>query len=393
MSLTPRQLLLILALFVLTRAALVGVGAFANVRLPANEGEEFTHLLDGGPALDMWYRWDAGFYATIATEGYDWWNERQPSGDMAFLPLYPAAINLFMRATGCGFTPYLSTCATVGGVIVSNLALLLAGVLLFDVIMRRKPTERAASVAWFALLLLFITPNSIFLSGVYTESTFLLLVILTFWLLERQRFAFAVLCACMAALTRSVGVALVPALLWWVWEWHRAQNSSLVTFLKDWRTYAAALPALVFGGYIIFAGLTAGDLRAYFSSYEVVWARDVTQAPWDTLLRYFSGETVSWYGWSLSWLDLAAFLGWLGLAVVVFRQSRTWGIFALFAVLIPFASGTLVAMPRFGAVIFPFYIVAAMWSNTRWKQALVILGSLALWAFFISRFVTWHWIA
>src|SRR3954447_7463670 len=90
--LTRRDLLLLVLAFLITRAAITTAGVVALKRLPSNGSSEFTHLLDTGalsPALDMWYRWDAGFYATIATYGYDWINERKPADDMAFLPVYP----------------------------------------------------------------------------------------------------------------------------------------------------------------------------------------------------------------------------------------------------------------------------------------------------------------
>ena len=170
---TRRDLLLLILAFVITRAALVGAGVIALRYYPPNEGAEFTHLIDGGAALDLWYRWDAGFYATIATDGYDWLNTRQPADDMAFLPLYPLAVHLVsgMTPTGCLASPYLSTCATVGGLVVSNAALLIALLLLFDLARRRY----GKSTAWRVALLLLVSPISIFLSGVYTEATFLLL--------------------------------------------------------------------------------------------------------------------------------------------------------------------------------------------------------------------------
>src|SRR5215813_2296678 len=129
-SLTRRIALAIIALFVITRLLLVGVGVFSVTRLPMREGDEFKHLLDGGPALDMWYRFDAGFFMTIATYGYGWQNTGQPSDDMGFLPLYPLATRAAMYAigwqpgNGCAFSPYMSTCASIGGIIVSEIALL-----------------------------------------------------------------------------------------------------------------------------------------------------------------------------------------------------------------------------------------------------------------------------
>jgi hypothetical protein len=382
-------ILFVVGLFLLTRLALVGAGAVMNTVLPQNEGAEFTHLLDGGAALDMWYRWDAGFYATIATEGYDWRNTGELTGDMAFLPLYPLLVRGVMDISGCGYSPYLSTCATVSGLVVSNLALLAAAWLLYDLVQRRHDH----STAQRAVLLLLISPSAIFFSGVYTESLFLLWVVLAFWALERRRFGVAVLAACLAALTRSVGIALYPVLLWHAWQLVRQNGRSWRQLFRSWQFYAAHLPLLVFGGYIFYAGLTVGDPLAYFRSYQLVWERDITRSPLDTLLVYFSGADVSLYGAPLSWIDLAAFVASIAFAVAALRYDRAWGLFALAAALIPFASGTLSAMPRFAAVIFPIYMLLALWTRNRWRLLAVSALSIALALFFVARFVTWRWIA
>jgi hypothetical protein len=50
-------------------------------------------------------------------------------------------------------------------------------------------------------------------------------------------------------------------------------------------------------------------------------------------------------------------------------------------------------MPRFGAVLFPFYLLLAAWADRWWKQALLYGASVALALLFITRFVTWRWIA
>jgi len=380
-ALNRRRVVLIVVAFALSRLLLVATGVAANTLLPANEGEEFTHLLDGGPALDMWYRWDAGFYATIATYGYDWWNEGHPADDMAFLPLYPLAVRAVMSITGCGYTPYLSTCATVSGLVVSNAALLAATLLLFNL----TYGTFGPGAAWRALTLLLVSPASIFLSGVYTEATFLLLSLIVFSALERNRFGPAVLAAALACLTRSVGIALVPALLWHAWR-SSGEGGRVI------RLGLALVPGLVFAAYILGAGLWVGDPLAYFHTYETTWERPAGGFI-GAFTAYFSGEAVSWFGWRLSWLDLLATLGFLALALLVLRRRVAWGLYALGAIIVPVLSGTLVAMPRFGLVVFPFYVEAGARATRIWQQILLIALSLALMALFTARFVTWRWIA
>ncbi len=377
-----RDLLLLCAAFALTRVLIVVIGVLSMSYLDSTQGEEYTHLLDGGPALDMWYRWDAGFYATIAIEGYDWVNEGQPTGDMAFFPLYPMLIHAVsgLTPTGCALSPYLSTCATLGGLLVSNVALFAATVVLFDLVRRRF--DRAT--AWRAALLLLVSPISIFLSGVYTEALFLLLTLLTFWLIARRWFLVAILVATLACLTRSVGVALYPALIYIAWQ--SPPNQRILRLLL------AQIPLLIFAVYIFGAGLSVGDPFAYFGAYEQVWGRTAGN-PVQAFTVYFSGVDVALFGWHPAWLDLILTLVFLALAALVWRKDRAWGLFALFALLIPIASGTLSAMPRYGAVIFPLYIVLALYARQIWS-ALVIYGtSIGLMLLTISRFVTWKWIA
>ncbi|MBL8157719.1 MAG: hypothetical protein JNM70_26455, partial [Anaerolineae bacterium] len=67
-----RDAALLALLFAASRAALALFGVVALAVLPMNQRPDFTHLRDGGAGLDMWYRWDATFYTTIATYGYEW---------------------------------------------------------------------------------------------------------------------------------------------------------------------------------------------------------------------------------------------------------------------------------------------------------------------------------
>lgn len=377
-----RDLLLLLAAFAVTRLLIVVIGVLSTTYLDSTQGEEYTHLLDGGPALDMWYRWDAGFYATIAIEGYDWVNEQQPTGDMAFFPLYPGLIHFVsgLTPTGCALSPYLSTCATLGGLLVSNLAMFAATVVLFDLVRRRF--DRAT--AWRAAVLLLVSPISIFLSGVYTEALFLLLSLLTFWLILRRWFLVAIVVATLACLTRSVGVALYPALIYIAWQSPPEQ--------RVLRLLLAQIPLLIFVSYIFGAGLYVGDALAYFGAYERVWGRTAGN-PIEAFTIYLSGVDVALFGWHPAWLDLILTLIYLALAALVWRKDRAWGLFALFALLIPIASGTLSAMPRYGAVLFPLYIVLALYARQIWSALVIYGASVGLALLTISRFVTWKWIA
>ena len=215
--LTRRDLLLLILAFLITRAAITAAGVLALKVLPSNEGSEFTHLLDGGRGAGYVVSLGCGLLHVDCHLRLRLAQRAQPADDMAFLPLYPLAIHLVsgMTPTGCLASPYLSTCATVGGLVVSNAALLTRDA---SAVRSGAGGISAKRAAWRAALLLLVSPISIFLSGAYTEALFLLLSLLTFWLLERDRFGLAVLAAALACLTRSVGVALFLPLLWVAWN-------------------------------------------------------------------------------------------------------------------------------------------------------------------------------
>jgi hypothetical protein len=286
------------------------------------------------------------------------------------------------RSASSALSPYLSTCTTIGGLFISNAALLVALLLLFDLTQRYF----GGAVAWRAALLLLVSPISIYLSGVYTESLFLLLSILTFWLLARDRFVLTVIATAFACMTRSVGVALFLPLLWYAWNGGKT--------LRPYRVILAFVPLLLFGGYILLIGTTVGDPLAFFKSFSMTWGR-TAGTPVQAFTVYFSGQPVSLFGWSPAWLDLVMTIFYLALAVILLRDEKTrlWGVFAVAAVLIPIASGSLLSMPRYCAVIFPLYILLAKWADRWYRQAGVYGAAAALALFFLARFVTWRWIA
>ena len=363
-------------IFLVTRLVLVLIAIASMAYVPMITGKEYKRL-DASPVLDMWFRWDAGFYTTIAQQGHEWLAYARPSADMVFLPLYPLAIRAANRLSGC--TEYY--CSTLNGLIISNIALLASVHVLFDLTKHYV----GKSTAWRSVLLLMLSPISIFRSGVYTESLFLLLSLCVFYALHRKRFHLAVLAASLACVTRTVGIALTfPLLLYARSEAGRSRVRELVF---------AHIPIVVFGAYVLSAGLATGDPLAYLKANSAFWNRSVAGAPWMVFLRYFADEDVSFWGWKLSWIDLLFTVFCLSLAVITLRRYPSFGAFALGTVAIPVAGGTLVAMPRYGAVAFPFYVVIAQWADRKWRQILVYSISICCLTLFTARFVTWHWIA
>ena len=368
---------------------LVVLGLLTLTYVPAKEAEGFTHL-ESSPILDMWYRWDAGFYTAISLYGYHWQVHHYADADTAFMPFYPMLIRGANRLIigcvdqGCTSSWLLKCegreCATISGLLISNVALMASIFILFSLTCERFGKTTAYRASW----LLMLSPISVFLSGIYTESTFLLLTLLVFYAISKNKFALALIPAGFASITRTVGIAMTLPLLLYALG---LSGTKRVVYAG-----LSLLPVFIFIGYISYIGKAAGDPLAYFHSNTQLWDRTIS-GPWEILTAYIGDQpTMFWGGWP-AWIDLIFAVFWLVVAYITLKEDISWGLFSLAGISIPAISGILVGMPRFGAVLFPFYIVIAKRLDRVITQVLGYSISAACGALFLVRFVSWRFIA
>ena len=195
-----------LRMFLWTRAAIWLVAVVAVVgfdgALNARRGEwDSARLHDLGAVVDVWARWDSDWFLKIAEHGYSW-----PSSTPAFFPLYPLLV------AGLGWV--LAGHTVLAGVVVS----LAAGAAAFGLLYRLTLDHLGEDVARRTVVFLALAPTSLFFGAVYSESLFLLLTVAAFLVAERGRFWQAGALGGLALLTRSAGVALLPALVLLAWR-------------------------------------------------------------------------------------------------------------------------------------------------------------------------------
>jgi Gpi18-like mannosyltransferase len=209
------------------------------------------------PFLDLFSRWDGEYYADISMNGYS--HTVQPRWE--FFPLYPTLMGSLGRSLSIAFRLPLETTVYAAGFAISN-AIFFVSVYLFFVLSRRVAGN--VETAKESTLLLAIYPASVFLSAVYSESLFLVLLICSFlrWFerkpIESGIFGF------LATLTRPVGIFLIVPYLC-----EAVSNSSL---RKQSRTY---LPiAMVAVAYLCFMGYSqfmTGTPFANFAAEKLYW--------------------------------------------------------------------------------------------------------------------------
>jgi hypothetical protein len=187
---------------VIALALFVFVAFFANADLPLPYHEEVKPADYSGPSvLEGWVRFDAGWYRSIAEDGYYFRGDDEQSS-VAFFPVYPLVMRAFHSVFGGD---------TAAWGIFITLASGLAVALLFYRWCVPRLGERRARYALAALLL---WPYGWYLFGaVYADALFIALVIGAFVSLERDRVVLATVLGAIATASRPVGFAVVIGLL------------------------------------------------------------------------------------------------------------------------------------------------------------------------------------
>ncbi len=218
MAISQRWFMAPLVAFAVTRIIIFTAGYLAEIALPGNEGPAFLARA-GNLLLDLWARFDSGFYLGIIDKGYAF----DASGGMsnvAFFPIYPLLANL---------TNLVVRDTVFASIIVSNLCLLGALLYLY------KLTELEfgdAGTAQRAVFYIAAFPTAFFFSAVYTESAFLLFSVATMYYARRHQWLMAGLMGMITSAThrwcghgRHRGAGVVARA--WLDDQHDAASGSL----------------------------------------------------------------------------------------------------------------------------------------------------------------------
>ena len=307
-------------------------------------------------AFGAWERFDALWFLRIAEGGY-----RLRDGSAAFFPLFPLAIR--------GLSFVLGGHPFAAATIVSNAAFW-GGLVVTYLLTTSELSERTARTT---VLLMCVFPTAHFFLMPYSESLFLLFSVTAFWGARRRRWWVAGAAGALAALTRSIGVVIAPALVL------EALHQRVERRGPAWPGFLAA--AATGCGLLVYLGswgFRAGEWLAPVT-FQANWERTFSW-PWVTLwdgtgdaFRYL-GEINGGY-WLLDWLIVIPMLAASGYVLV--RVRPTYGVYLWSALLISltfvFQDRPLMSMPRFVLPLFP-----AFWGLALGLERLRIPRSAAL---------------
>ena len=357
--------------FAATRVGLTLVGvlagaAFANPAAAAGP--------TGLAWIDVWSRWDAGFYVQIAQMGY---NPLSELPNIVFFPLYPAIIRLVAFPFGFEALP-------ASALFVSAVSLVVALWYLVALVRLDMPEKTAVRTAVYLL----VFPTTLYLSAGYPESLFLALALGAVYSARKERWWAVGLLGLAAALTRPYGALLaVPLAFEYLYQ-------------KNFDVRRVRLDALWIGlaplGLVAFLAYLAVKFDAgAFARAQETWGRRVT-APWDLLARYFDGPIIV-HGFpteGASLIDLAFVLFFVGLVSITWWQLRpTYALYGSLMLAAFLSSGAFTSVPRYGLALFPVFILLGRWGEHEHRHAVILSLSLLLAGFAMAIFATVRWLA
>jgi Mannosyltransferase (PIG-V) len=319
-------------------------------------------------AIDATERQDAVWYLRLADRG---WSTEDASA--AFFPLYPLAV----RAVSW----ILPGEDLFAAIVVSNLAFLGALLALFAL----TAEAFGERIARRAIVVTAIFPTAFFFLAPYTESLFLFLSVLAFRAARHDRWGLVALFGAGAALTRSVGILLVPALLV---EAAIGRAGGARAFLA--RAAGGAAIAAAPLAWFAWWGLAHGNWLAPLDA-QAQWGREL-EWPWATLGGAIDLAWTFRSYWLLDAGVVALAIGGLVLAFPALRASeRVYGVLSLLLPLLdPFPSRPLLSMPRFVVVVFPaLWGLSGVGLGRKLPPALVTAVLAAGWALCAILFVNW----
>jgi hypothetical protein len=359
----------ILLFFVLSRALvfLINAAVFVSANLdPFSPG---VRLRDGMSFSDvpllMWQRWDSNHYIAIATNGYS----VTVNGAMntAYFPLYPLLGSL---------VGWVVPNMTISLLVVSNLAFFFALLFLYKLVLLDDDTGAGSRAVQYACFY----PFTLFFSGVFTESVFLLLLLTAFYYARTGRWLNAGIAGMFASSTRLLGSAVFPAL-----AWEYAQQRSWKVRSIDRSVAALALVPVGLLLYFCYTYVAFGDFLSTFHSTRKGWGGEPAW-PWVSFEGNIS-RLVNDFSKLIPFLELLFAVVAVGMVVASFRYLRTsYAILAAMLVLISFSNISLQSFCRYLVTMFPLYLLMARAGRRTPVHTAIMVVSAAGLVFFTALF-------
>lgn len=346
----------------------------------------FTNKVENGwifsqyRLIDIWARWDSGWYLSIIKDGYLMGKDVYSESNLAFFPVYPYLIKFILF-----FIPNSlrsDQLIVIFGLVLSNLFLLLSLIIIYRLsIFFFGKKSIAKNVIW----LILVFPSSFFLSSFYTEATFLFFSVLAIWAGYQKKWWLAGISVAILGATRVVGLMIILPLF----MIYLSQRKWDVDQLDKSIFWFGLMPLGLLSFFSFMADLT-GDFLAPVK-VQNAWGRNFT----DPITSFFF-PTSSWP--LVTQVDQFSVLLVLSLSIWMLikeKKNEIWplAIYSILLIIPTLFTGTLDSATRFTIVIFPVFIYLAYLLEDRKNLAKVIQVILMIIQLVLfTMFSQFHWV-
>ena len=375
-----------------SRFGVLAVGFFAAVTFGIPRQGPF--VVSSDPLTNLPARYDAGWYAGIATAGYQVEGDYTMQQNFAFFPAYPMLMRIGGYAIGA-FDEGERDETRTGRALWAGTLISIGAFVWGVVFLRRLTTEMiGAPEADVGIALVAAYPFAVFFSAAYTESLFLLAAVATFYRFRRQEWASAAAWGLLAGLTRPNGCMLSAVLVCIIAEhlWRRWRSAAAESYNLPVAVMAAAAPGIGMLAYAAYVRSLTGDWLAWVRVQQA-WGRDSNAAP-------SLGNLINWLDDGILMTVISRHpddsLNALGLLFVVLmlwavfsRVGFAAGVFVVLNIAPAVLSGGVLSMGRLSATMFPLFMALAAILPRPWVVPLLIVWAMGQ-GLVATLFFTWH---
>lgn len=339
--------------------------------IPFRQGFEYTSIGKYITSAAPWYHYlffpwanfDGIHYLSIARYGYEL-NGR-------FFPLFSSLIAFFSLSLFFGNWPYFYI-PQLAVALLLTFAIFAGAIIALYRLLRIDYSEK---IIFWSIVNLLCFPASFFYAAVYSEGLFLLLSVISFYFLRKQKWGIASVFGALLTLTRPVGILILPVFLF---EYIRVKKRLSLPPLQFF------LIPIAFLAYSLFNFFRWNDALYFLHSQGNVGnQRTVTSIifPFQTVFRYgkiLATLPPSQYEWWIAILEVGTFFVVSLLVYIAWRKKihPSYIMFSLFCFLVPVFSGTFTGLPRYSIGLFPVFVALALVNNKLIRYGYLIIGLL-----------------
>jgi len=356
----------IISIFIISRLLIVFIGFLSSLIIVKDiKGRWFS---EQSSLLDIFFRWDSGWYMSIIKNGYSYIPGEESS--IGFFPLYPLLVKTLSLVFG---NPKLM------GFIISNVALLIAAIYFYKLI----KLDFNDSIALKAIFYMLIFPLSFFFSIFYTEGLFLFLTISSFYYARKKRWLVTSIFGFFLSLLRSIGFLIFIPLLVEYLDIDFSFKIDKGKIKKD-ILYLLLIPAGLFS-YMFYTYIKFNDFFAYPHS-KTDWGNEFSTifTTLSTVKNYELFYDIIFIG--------SVVLALIFIVVLIYYRVRiSYTVYVLAFLFLYLSSGILEGMPRYISVLFPIYLGMSLVSKNKLIDYILTLFLVALLTLFTILFVNDYW--